>query len=237
MGITPDAPASVTFENLLRIKQQNLKEFVHKVRELATVAIGQKKIYTVFRIAKELQELYCDVEDIEDFIISIKDPHYIYRFAREIRGANVPKLQQAIIDAGKYNYMAKFACFVGGADADLIENIIIESNNARAAYIYLRFGKHPNVNKIKHIFFKSKKPRYLYALAHLIHDQSELSLIQDLIIAGHSNMYVRLFATHVPGADIKKLEDRILMTKNFEEIKKFAKSVNSDRLNKLIMLM
>lgn len=237
MVIVLDVITSTTLENLIKIKRQNLKEFEKNARELAYTAFQQRKINIVFRIAKELQELYYNVEDIENYIISSNDPHYIYRFAREIKHANIDKLQNAIINTSKFNYIAKFACFINGANTQLIEDLIIKSNNARAAYIYLKFGKHPNANKFKHIFIKSKKPRYLYMLAQLLNDQDELELIQNLIIDSHSDMYVRLFATHIPGANIQKLEDRILATKNFNEIKKFAKSVKSDRLNKLIMLM
>jgi len=237
MGIALDVLTAVTLENLIKIKRQNLKIFEQKARELAYSAYQQNKINIVFRIAKELQDLYCNVEDIENYIISANDPHYIYRFAREIKNVDIPKLQQAIINTQHFNYIAKFACFIGEADANLIEELIIEANNAKAAYIYLKFGKHPSVHKLKHIFIKSKKPRYLYILAQLLTNQEELEVIQNLIIASHSNMYVRLYAAHIPGANIKKLEDRILATNNFDEIKKFAKTVKSERLNKLIMLM
>ncbi len=236
MNVTFDVITSITLDNLIKTKRQNIKTFEQKARELAYVAFQQHRHNIVFRIAKELQDLFCNVEDIEDYIVSANDPYYIYKFAREIKNANISKLQQAIINTGKLNYIAKFACFIGGADAGAIEDLIIQSNNARAAYIYLKYGKHPNVDKLKHIFIKSKKPRYLYILAQLLTNQDELNLIQNLIIASRSNMYVRLFAAHIPGADLKKLEDRILATKNFDEIKKFAKSVQSDRLNKIIML-
>lgn len=237
MGLALDVLTAVTLENLIKIKCQNLKAFEQKARELAYIAFQQDRINIVFRVAKELQDLYCNVEDIEDYIISSNDPHYIYSFAREIKSANISRLQTAIINTRRFNYIAKFACFISGADTNLIEDLIIESNDARAAYIYLKFGKHPSVNKLKYIFIKSKKPRYLYMLAQLLTNQEEIILIQNLIINSHSNMYVRLFAAHIPGADIARLEDRILATKDFEEIKKFAKQVNSERLNKLIMLM
>ena len=237
MGLALDVITAVTLENLIKIKCQNLKAFEQKARELAYTAFRQDKINVVFRIAKELQELCCNVEDIEDYIISSNDPHYIYNFAKEIRYANICKLQTAIIGTQKFNYIAKFACFISGADTNLIEDLIIASNDARAAYIYLKFGKHPSIHKLKKIFIKSKKPRYLYTLAQLLTNQEEIDIIQNLIINSQSNMYVRLFAAHIPGANIKKLEDRILATKDFEEIKKFAKQVNSERLNKLIMLV
>jgi hypothetical protein len=237
MVIVLDALTSATLENLIKIKRQNLKAFEQKARELAFNAFQQHKINIVFRIAKELQELSYNVEDIETYIIDSNDPHYIYKFAREIKYANIEKLQQAIIGTGKFNYIAKFACFINEANTQMIEDLIIQSNNARAAYIYLKFGKHPNAHKFKHIFIKSKKPRYLYMLAQLLSNQDELEIIQNLIIASHSAMYVRLFAAHIPGANIKKLEDRVLATQDFDEIKKFAKAVKSDRLNQLIMLM
>lgn len=237
MVVAFNTPMNISLEILLKIKQKSIKEFELQAREFAVHLMQDNKLYTIFRIAKELQELYCDIEYIEDFFISTKNPFYIFKFAREIKSSNIVKLQQAIIDIQNYNYIAKFACFVAGADTELLEKIIIKSNNAKAAYIYLKFGKHPNIQNLKHIFLKSKKPRYLYALAQNINDPDDIALIQDLIIASHSNMYVRLFAAHILGANINKLEDRILKTKNIQEIKKFAKTVGSERLNKLVILM
>jgi hypothetical protein len=237
MAVALGSSATVTLESLIRIKHKSIKEFELKARGVAAYAMENKKYYEVFRIAKELQELYCDVDDMQDFIISTRDPFYLFKFAREIRTADVLKLEQAIIDSGDLNYIAKFACFVDGANIERLENIIVGSDNPRAAYIYLKFGKHPNAQRVKSIFLRSKKPRYLYALAQLINDPDDLEEIQQLIISSKSNMYVRLFAANIPGANLSLLEDRILKTKNFEEIKKFAKVTKSTRLNKIILLM
>ena len=83
---------------------------------------------------------------------------------------------------------------------------------------------------------KSRKPRYLFALAKLTKNKKDLEKIQQLIIDSPSSTYVRLFAVHIKGADIKKLEERIISTKNVIEMKRFARAVNSPRLKKLSLL-
>lgn len=237
MPLTIETPNVVTLENLLKLKYQSVKLFAEKAQELAKVAVKERKIYIVYRLARELQELGYDVGELEDCITSCSQSFFIFRFAKEIKTANIKKLQDAIIKTCDLDYIAKFGCFINGADYEHIQNFIISKGNARAAYIYLTFGKHPDIARLRPIFLKSKKPRYIYALARLSTDPVEIEQLQELVINSNSNMYVRLFATNIPGADIRKLEDRVLQTKDFAEIKKFARSVQSDRLNKLIMLI
>ncbi len=50
-------------------------------------------------------------------------------------------------------------------------------------------------------------------------------------------MYVRLFATFIKNANISKLEERIINSMNIVEMKRFAKSVNSPRIDKLLLLL
>lgn len=230
-------PKFLDLTEIIKLKYRNVKEFEVQARLTAAQAIKEHKIYTVWRIAKEMGDLGCEIEEMEDFIAASYNPFFIYKLAREVKVANISKLQNAIIRLGSLDYIARFACFIGGADVALLEDIIYESGNPKAAYIYLRFGKNPNLPKIKKILLKSKKPRYLYTLAHFTDSQEELDHIQDLIIGAHSNMYVRLFAYNIPNCDLKKLEDRILKTKDIEEIRKYVRLVKSERLEKLLFLV
>lgn len=224
--------------NILNLKKSNIIDFEYKIRKFADIAAQQHKIYLVFRIARELQDIGYDTQDIEQYIINSKNAYFIYRYAREIKNADIVQLQNAIIDCKNFNYLARFGCFVPEADAELIQNLIYLNNNANAAYIYLKYSKIANINKLKKIFIKSKKPRYLYALAHFVSDLKELEYIENLLINAHSDRYIRLFAANIPGANISKLEDRLLKTKNIKEMKYFVQQVpTANKVKKYLLLM
>lgn len=229
-----DAYFASSLEALLKLKDK--KELAVKSKKLEEYVISNNNPMLAFRLAFELDDREIRTTKLQNFIIESGDARYILKLAREIKRSNVKKLQAAIMKYGNILQIAKFGCFIRGADKKPIENLIAKSESAKSAYLYLKFIKTCNVNKLKPIILRSRKPRYLYALAKVSKNKKDLETIQDLIISGSSNLYVRLFALHIKGADIKKLENRIIATKNIEEMKKFAKAVKSPRLSKLVIL-
>lgn len=229
-----DAYFASSLETLLKIKDK--KELADKSKPLQEYVIKIKNPMLAFRLAFELDEIDIRTTKLQQFIIESEDPRYILKYAKEIKRANIQKLQSAILSCGTVLQIAKFGCFIRGADKDLIERIIAKSDSAKSAYLYIKFIKTCNFNKMKPIILRSKKPRYLFALAKVITNKKDIEKIQDLVIESASNTYVRLFAVHIKGANIRKLEDRIIATHSVEEMKKFAKAVKSPRLEKLSLL-
>lgn len=221
-------------ENLLKITDK--AEFTKKSKELICYTIEKDSPALAFILALEFDSIGVSVTRLQNFIINSGNARYIFRFAREIKKANIKRLQSAMTKFGNILQIAKFGCFIRDANKNEIQKLIIKSCNAKSAYLYLKYVKYCDINKLKPIIIKSKKPRYLFALAKLIKNKKDLSLIQDLIIASPSNAYVRLFAKHIPGADIEKLENRIIATNDLDEMRKFAKYIKSPRLSKLIIL-
>ena len=220
--------------NLLKIKER--KKFLEEARKLETYTASQRNPLIVLRLAFELDIRGIRVPKLENFIIRHNDPRFIFRFAREIKYANIKKLQNAIIAQGDILQISRFGCFIKGADQTIIENIIAKSNNAKAAYYYIRYVQHCNIEKLKTVILQSKRPRYLFALARLLTNKKDLELIQDLILKSNSYMYMRMFAMYIDGANISKIEDRIVDSGNLEEIKKFSSKVKTDRMKKLSLL-
>jgi hypothetical protein len=229
-----DVKFTSSLETLLKIKEN--KELILKSKKLEDYVIETKNTFLALRLAIELDDRGIRTTKLQNFIIENAEPRLIFRFAKEIKKSNIARLQAAVISRGNILQIAKFGCFIKGADRLLIENIISKSDNAKAAYLYLKFVKFCNINKLKPIILKSKKPRYLFALAKLTKNNKDLNKIQDLIIESSSNTYVRLFAVHIKMANIERLEQRIIATKNIEEMKKFVKAVKSPRLSKLALL-
>jgi len=229
-----DAYFASSLDTLLKIKDK--KELAKKSKLLEKYVIENNNPMLAFRLALELDDREVRTTKLQNFIIGTGDAKYITKFAHEIKRSNVKKLQAAMMKYGNILQITRFGCFVRGANRDSIEDLIAVSSSAKSAYLYLKFVKLCDVNKLKPIIFLSKKPRYLFALARVVKNKKDIDKIQNLIIESSSNLYIRLFAVHIKGADIRKLEDRIIATKNVEEMKKFARVVKSPRLAKLCLL-
>jgi hypothetical protein len=226
----------LNLDDLTKIQDRNA--FIIRAREISNIAIQEKNIYLVYKLAVILDERGYGVSRLEKYICQSRNPFFILRFAKDIMRANITRLQNAIIRLGDAVNVAKFGCFVRGANKELLEDIVIKSKNAKAAYMFLKFYKDAKIQRLKHIILKSKKPRYLFLLACKLNNQKEIDLIQDIIIESNSNTYVRLLAKHVRLADLVKLENRIIETQDVTELKRFARSVpNCPRIKNLLLLI
>jgi hypothetical protein len=229
-----DTHFSTLFDELVNIKDD--APFLVAARELEHYVLSKGNPFLAFRLALELDDRGYKTSRLESFVIKSRDNNYILRFARFIKRANVVRLQEAIIKFGSTLHIAKFGCFVRGADKRLIEDIIVEHNHPKSAYLFIKYVKVADINRLKSIILGSKRPRYLYALARVLRSKKELDAIQEMIIAGKSDLYVRLFAANIQGADIERLEERIIQTRDINEMRRFARAVKSERIEKLCLL-
>lgn len=216
-------------------KIKDRKIFVKHARALESYVIAKNNKLLAYKLAIEIDNRGLKTSRLENFIIN-GNPKYILKFAKEIRKANIKKCQSMIIRHGSILQIAKFGCFVRGAQRSVIEKLVVAARHPKSAYYYIKYVRTCDVNKLKHIIFESKKPRYLFALARVLNNKNDLDKIQNLIINSPSHMYVRLYAIHIKNADIKRLEDRIIKSNNIDEMKKFSKAVKSPRLSKLALL-
>jgi len=216
--------------------EKDIKEYRRKARELEKAVIKDNNPFLAFHLAREISVFHLSTKKLENFVINNASSDLIYRYARDVKNANINKLQNALISKKDTIALAKFAIFVRGSDKRIILDIIKKENNAKAAYLFIKHIKYLNINEIKNIIIHSKKPRYLFELAKKTKSKKELEIIEDLIILSKSDLYVRLFAKHIHGANIEKLENRIIRSNNKTEMIKFAKEIKSPRLNKLLIL-
>lgn len=224
----------IALETLLKISDR--KELIKEAKKLENEVASSGRPSFAFRLAYELTNKNIKTPKLENYFINLKSAYYIFKYAQDIKYANIEKLQSAIMNCNNVYYIVRFACEISKANKSEMEDKIAALNSAKAVYLYMKYANSYDVEKFKNIIFKSKKPRYLFELAKNISNKEELDLIQKLIISSSSNMYVRLFAAHIPGADINQLEDRIIRTKNVNEMKRFLKMVKSPKLTKLSIL-
>ena len=229
-----DTNFSTTFDEL--VSTQDSASFLKIARKLEQYVYSTNNPFLAFRLALELDDRGYKTSRLEQFVIKSRDNNYILRFARFIKRANIQRLQDAIIKGGSVLHIAKFGCWVRGSNKALIEDIIVEHEHPKSAYLLIKYIKSANINRLKGIILRSKRPRYLYALALRLKNKEELDYIQEQIIGSSSNLYVRLFAKHIPSANIEKLEERIIATRDIDEMRRFARSVKSERIEKLCLL-
>src|SRR5271170_1367712 len=142
-----DAYFASSLEALLKLKDK--KELAVKSKKLEEYVIKNNNPMLAFRLAFELDDREIRTTKLQNFIIESGDARYILKFAREIKRSNVKKLQTAIMKYGNILQITKFGCFIRGADRGSIEDLIAKSESAKSAYLYLKFIKTCDVNKLK----------------------------------------------------------------------------------------
>jgi hypothetical protein len=217
-------------------KTKNKLHLKAKIRNLEEYVLEQDSITLAFRLAIELDDLGFHSRKLQSYIINIQNPKYIFRYAREIKKANIKALEEATISCGSIIDIARFGAFIRGSNKTRIEDLIAVSSSAKAAYLYIRYVRYCNVRKLKHIILQSGRPRYLYALARITKNKKELKNIEDLITHSNSSLYIRLYAMRFKNVDLQKLEDRIIELGNYDEMSKFGRILNSPRLSKMLSL-
>lgn len=215
----------------------NNAEFLTRAREFEKIILREKKSLAVYRLALELDHRGFSTKRLERHIIAIGEPKYLIRYARDIRVCSTSRIEEALLKLDCAPFLwAMFAIEVPGANKERIERLIIKTGNAKAAYLCLRYLNFPNIKALKKILIKSKKPRYLFALACMCKRKNELAVLQDLIIGSRNASYIRLLAKKIKGADIEKLELAVIETGNIREIRRFANELNTKRALRLSIL-
>lgn len=213
-----------------------------RAKELINHALTRHNAYYPYRLAVELDRRGYSTVKLEDYIIKLSknskfNERYLLTVPMNVGQANINKFEKAVIDSKNAELMAEFSCFVHGCNDKLLEDLVLSLRIPRASYLFLSFaGATCQIDKHKEVLISSKKSRYLYKCAQISSNTEEFSRIEDLILNNKSNLYIRLLAS-LPNSDKEKIENKIISTANFEEIKKLYKVTKSLRLAKYVILM
>ena len=137
-------------------------------------------------------------DDLTDDIINTHNLKYIYKYARDIKGANVSKLEKEIIRCRNPKYIYMFAKDVKDADVARLMDAIVDIGD----------------------------PKYMYLFAKNI--DIDTNLLENAIIESENPKYIYLFAKDVVGARIKYLRNAIIDIGDLEYILEFAKNIDCD---------
>lgn len=233
-------PRDQYFHNQLEIlySLKNKKDIEKKLKELIDYVVLTNNPFLSYRVALEAYRTNISTKKLENIVIKHKIPELLYRFSRDVDNFNIRKIENALIFTNDLYHISKFGCFIPGADKKRIEDIISKSYNAKAAYLFIRYAEECDVNKLKHIIYRSKRPRYLFELAKMLNNKDDIKIIEKLILNSKSELYVRLMAKYIKGVDVSKCEDRIIKSMDETEMRKFARDLpnNSNKIRKLISL-
>ena len=234
-------PAELDFLQLIDIlsKTKAKKAYSQKAKRLLELALKHTNCFYPYRLALELDRRGYPISELEDHIIQLAtyshwNLYYLVIFAKNITGANLEKLQRAVIKINNPELMAEFST-VKDSDKDHLEQLILSAKRPRASYLFLTYHKEHSLKHFQ-ILISSKKSKYLYKCACLTKEAKEFSKIEDLLLKNRSIYYIRLLATQ-PLANQTKIEDRIISTLDLEEIKKLYQQTKSDRLIKYLLVM
>ena len=100
----------------------------------------------------------------------------MFYFARNIKGANIEKIEDAIIAYGDFEFIYYFATEVEGADIEKLEDAIIATGNAEYIYLFARDVKGANKEKLLHALINIQDIYYIDMLTELIQNEMNKDL-------------------------------------------------------------
>lgn len=235
--INIDAPDYAILERLDSLRKLNFKLYIEKSFNTADLALNLNKLYLLYSIMIQMASIG---EDVSAYIPHIaknsKSSFHLLNLATSCKNVNVSLLEDGIVRIGNIIDIAKFAGRVKGANKERLEKIIKDYRSPSAAYTYLKLNPDASIEEYEDILYESNKPKYLYTLALHCSCSKRLRQLEKAILSGDSNLYVRLFAKNVKGADLEMCEERIISTYSFKEYKRYYKSVPSFQMEKLLLL-
>jgi hypothetical protein len=229
------AGKEISFFSIGQIRDN--KEFRIAARKLERFILKQNNALATYRLAIQLSSRGFSTKRLERKVIAIADPKWLVRFAQNIPRCSTGLIEQSLLklDCEPF-HLAMFAISVSGANKELLERLVIKSGNPKAAYICLRYLRHPNIHALKRVIIASKKPRYLFALAERLKRKKDIALIEDLIVESGNATYQRLFAKRIKGSNVLRLEEAVIETGSIKQIKRFAIELGTTRALRLSIL-
>ena len=141
----------------------------------------------------------------EECIEYDKTGRWCYQFAKDVKGANVELLQDAVIAKDKTGeWCYGFAKYVNGANVELLQDIVIARDiTGNLCYWFSRFINEANVELLQDaVIAKDKTGEWCYYFADNIKG-ANIELLQDAVIAKDEDGYwCYYFARDVNGANM-----------------------------------
>ena len=185
-----------------------------------------------------LKEYICNVgiPTFEDAVLKTGNAEDIYKFASNIKGANISELEDAIIKTGDAVEIYVFARNIKGANISKLEDAIIKTENAGAIYDFACNIEGANISKLEDAIIKTGNARFIYRFANNI-EGANISKLEDAIIKTGDAEFIYHFAKEIEGANISKIEnysiELAVENRLIEDIIFLDRTLNSSRLQQI----
>ena len=172
-------------KNIEKILHQNFEGFLKLVelgvigKELGTEAVINSKLANfIYLFAKNIKG--ANIEKLEDGIIETQNIEWIYQFAKNIKGANIEKLEDKIIKTQNAVYIYYFAKNIKGANIEKLEDGIIKTQNAEYICYFAEYVKGANIEKLEDGIIETQDAQYIYYFARNINGANKKRLKAEI---------------------------------------------------------
>ena len=198
-------------------------------------------------ISKRIQDRYAisfgtDYDDDDDEYPIFEDnalAHYYYIFARDIEGANIDLLCNAVANAQDPDSIYNFAVSIPGANIQLLSESL-DSFHDESIYLFARDVEGADVQLLEKKI-QNARPKYIYLFARDV-EGADVDFLQDSLMGWVEEgydvdfcKYTCKFANDIEGANIEKMISDIKSYINnyFSSNKTFPSKDYIEKLQKL----
>ena len=166
------------------------------------VALAEENFVEFKKEVKNLNKK--ELNELQEVIIATKNSWKIYEFARDVKGADILKLQDEIIKLGDAEYIYLYKS-IKGSDINTLKDAILKTNNAEYIYGFAR-SYEGDKTAFCYAIGKAGVAEYITEFIRNIHlFTGDLYKIQDGVIDTNNAELISWFAENVKGADKKNL--------------------------------
>lgn len=207
-------------------------------RKAVDLVINRRKSDEIFRLARTLSIINADkylIKELEDEIIKLGDPDYIYLFAINVKNISVLKFIDAIIKSGREKNIYGVAKYLynRGTDTEILEKLADAMSGKYIDYVYyfIRDVVDIKVQQLVELILKVGSANYIFETAKLLShrhmDEVMLERFVEAIIKAGDPSYMNRFAKEVKGAPVERLAKAVIATRDLDSIYDFARDVES----------
>lgn len=222
-----------------------IKEFPNLSKEqyerLENAVLNSNDIDEIYKYVMDRKESLINIENFEDTLIELGDNSVLIAFAINIKGANIGKLEEAVIRSKNKIDIANFFSYIEASNLEKIKEALwTGEKNAIAICEFIRVKKERGYNIELDEIKEAEDTIIAYNDARLCVEWAEINIeginiskLEDIVIQDKYGNYIYEFAKCVEGANIEKLEDAIIKTGDASAIYHFAREVEGVNLYKL----
>lgn len=177
-----------------------------------------------------------DIDLVCKELASRHDGYYIYWTAKKIKKANIEILQKGMIGCEDIEYVDAFIKDIMGFDEDKFYNDIIELNARNFCYNLALSSNELDYEKLENVIaymgINNKDGQYMFSLAEYA-KKANIKKLEDAVVASQDYDAMIDFGAYIQGVNVNRLQEEILKSGNYFYILEFAINVDGADVERL----